>query len=89
MDDTGKTGILRNLADASYGMLRACVVFHHPRFLQTTHLLSLIVLVLVLSVLTFLALMEHSKFEKIEFGATIHAPFTQLEPIHMSFERTI
>src|SRR5713226_8412438 len=75
----------RNLADASYGMLRGCAVFHPPRFLQTTHLLSLMLLVLVLAVLLLLALMEHAKFEQIELGATIHPPFHQLEPIPIPF----
>ena len=44
----------------SYGMLKVSAAFHHLRFLQTTHLLSLIVL-LVLSVLTLFAPMEHSQ----------------------------
>src|SRR5439155_4424987 len=43
--------ILRNLADANCGMLRGCAVFHPPRFLETTHLLCLILLLLLLSVL--------------------------------------
>jgi hypothetical protein len=76
--------VLRNPADASYGMLRVCVVFQ-----KTTHLLCLMVLVLVLSVLIFLALMEHSTFEKVELGTTIHTPFNQLEPIHMPLQRPI
>src|SRR5438876_916294 len=76
-------------ADANYGMLRGCAVFHHPRFLQTIHLLSLTVLVLVFSVLTLFALMEHSKLEKIELGATIHASFNEFQPVHVTFERTI
>ena len=40
---------LRNLADANYGMVRGCAIFHPPRFLQTIRLWSLPVLVLVLS----------------------------------------
>lgn len=63
--------ILRNLADPEYGMLRACTVFHSPRFLQATRLLSLIAL--ALWVLILFATGEHAKLEKIEPGATIHA----------------
>jgi hypothetical protein len=65
-------------------MLRACAVFH-----KMAHLLFLVVLVLVLSLLIFLALMEHSTFEKIDGGAAIHTPFNQLEPIHMALQRSI
>ena len=79
---------LRNLADANYGMLRGCAIFQHPRFLQTICLWSLPVLVLVLSVLTLFALMEHTKLEQIKLGLTIHASFNELEPIDMPFDRT-
>jgi hypothetical protein len=65
-------------------MLRVSAALHDLRFLQTTHLLSLIVLLLVLSVPTLFTLVEHSKLEKIEFGATIHASFTELEPIDIA-----
>ncbi len=68
--------ILCNLADPRCGMLRVSAAFHDLRFLQTIHLLSLIVvLVLVLSVPTLFAMVEHSKLEKMEFCATIHASF--------------
>jgi hypothetical protein len=77
--------LLRNLADASCGMLRVCVAFHALQFLQTIHLLCLTVLPLVLSVLILFALVEHSWLEKIDFGATIHAPFNEFEPIHIAF----
>src|SRR5205807_7001318 len=70
-------------------MLRVCAIFHHLRFLQTTHLLFLMVLLLVLSVLILFAPMEHAKLEQIEFGATIHASFNVLEPVHIPFYRTI
>jgi hypothetical protein len=70
-------------------MLRGYAAFHDHRFLQTMHLLSLMVLLLVLSVLTLFAPMKHAKLEKIELGATIHASFNELEPVHISFERTI
>jgi cytochrome c-type biogenesis protein CcmH/NrfF len=50
-------------------------MFHPPRFLQTIRLWFLPVLVLVLSVLTLFALMEHAKFEQIKLGSTIHAPY--------------
>ena len=33
--------------------------------------------------------MEHAKFEQIDFGATVHASFDELEAIHIPFERTI
>src|SRR5215469_18940635 len=39
--------------------------------------------------LTFFALMEHTHLEQIKVRATIHTPFNQLQPIHMTFERTI
>ncbi len=67
-----------------HGMLRVCASFQ-----KTACLLSLGVLVFVLSLLIFLALMEHSMLEKIDGGATIHTPFDQLEPIHMSLQRAI
>ncbi len=79
---------LRNLADGKYGMLRGSAMFHPPGFLQTIHLWSLPVLVLVLSVLTLFALMEHAKLEQIKLGSPIHAPFNELEPIDMPFDRT-
>ncbi len=53
-------------------------MFHHPRFLQTICLCSLPVLVLVLSVLTLFALMEHAQLEQIKLGSTIHATFNEL-----------
>ena|SRR6266446_6313442 len=71
---------LRNLADANYGMLRGCAIFQHPRFLQTICLWSLPVLVLVLSVLTLFALMEHAKLEQIKLGSTIHTSFNERIP---------
>ena len=43
------------------------------------------VLLLALSVLTLFAPMEHSKLEKIELRATIHASFTELESVHIPF----
>ena len=70
-------------------MLRVCAAFQYLRFLQTIHLLCLIVLLLLLSVPILFALVEHSKLEKIEFGATIHASFNELEPIYIAFQRTI
>jgi len=42
-------------------------------------------LLLILSVQALLAVMEHSKLEQIEPGATIHASFNELEPIHLPF----
>src|SRR6266567_1059669 len=81
--------LLRNLADPSCGMLRDYAVFHDLRFLQTNHLLSLMVLLFVLSVPILFALVEYSKLEQIEFGATIHASFDELEPIDVAFQRTI
>ena len=59
-------------------MLRVCAAFHDLRFLQTTHLLSLMGLLFVLSVLILFALVEYSKLEQGEFGATIHASFTDV-----------
>src|SRR5216684_6992966 len=53
------------------------------------YLLSLLLFLLVLSVLIFLALMEHSTFEQIDLGATVHASFDELEPIHMPLQRSI
>src|SRR5512135_762642 len=47
------------------------------------------VLALVLSVLTLLAPMEHSKLEKIKLSSTIHASFNELKPVDVTFERTI
>ncbi len=41
------------------------------------HLLFLLPL-LVLSVLTLFAVMEHAKLKQIDFGATIHASFTEV-----------
>ena|SRR2546425_268679 len=71
---------LRNLADPSCDMLRGCTVFHALRFLQMNHLLSLLLFLLVLSVLIRFAPMEHPKLEKIDFGTTIHASFTEVSP---------
>src|SRR6266496_6742673 len=67
--------ILRNLADPSCDMLRVCTVFHALRFLQMNHRLSLLLFLLVLSVLTRFAVMEHAKLEQIDFGATVHTSF--------------
>ena len=69
-------------------MLKGCAMFHPPRFLQTIHVWSVPALVLVLSVLTLFALMEHAKLEQIKLGSTIHAPFNELEPIDVPFDRT-
>jgi hypothetical protein len=33
--------------------------------------------------------MKYSKLEQIELGTPVHAPFKQLEPIHVSFQRSI
>src|SRR5258708_34148771 len=68
-------------------MLRVCVLFYRPRCLQMISLLCL--LLLLLSVQTLLAVMEHSKLEQIELGSTIHAAFNELEPIHLPFDRAI
>ena len=76
---------LRNLADPGCDMLRGCAIFHHLRFLQTTHLLFLMVLLLVLSVLILFAPMEHAKLEPIECCTTIPTSFDELEAIHMPF----
>jgi hypothetical protein len=46
-------------------------------------MISLLCLLLLLSVQTLLAVMEHSKLEQIELGSTIHAAFNELEPIHL------
>src|SRR5260221_8617813 len=70
-------------------MLKGSAAFHDLRLLQTTHLLSLMVLLLVLSVSTLSALVEHSKLEQVQFGATIHTSFNELEPIDIAFQRTI
>src|SRR6266571_4836512 len=69
-------------------MLRVCAVIPPPRFLQTTHRLSLLVLALVLSVLILLALMEHAKREQIKLSSTIHASFNELQPVDVTFEKT-
>src|SRR6266487_3041873 len=50
-------------------MLKNCAVFHHLRFLQVNHRLSLLLFLLVFSVQTLCAVMEHAKFEQIDFGA--------------------
>jgi hypothetical protein len=50
-------------------MQRACAVFQ-------TFLLLLVPL--VLSVLTLFAVIEHAKLEQIDFGATVHHPFTEV-----------
>jgi len=73
-----KSWFLRNLADASYGMLRVCTIFQ-----KTIRVLLLMVLVLVFSLLISLAPMEHSTLKQIEFGTTIQTPFDQRETIHM------
>ncbi len=57
-------------------MQRACAVF------QT---LLLLLVPLVLSVLTLFAVMEHAQLEQIDVGATVHASFDELEPIHIAF----
>ncbi len=69
------TWLLRNLADTSCGILRACVAFHALQFLQTIHLLCLMVLPLALAVPILFALVEYSRLEKIDFGTTIPASF--------------
>jgi len=56
-------------------MQRACAVF------QT---LLLLLVPLVLSVLTLFAVLEYAKLEQIDFGATVHASFDELEPIHIA-----
>src|SRR5258708_16151915 len=68
-------------------MLRVCVLFYRPRCLQMISLLCL--LLLLLSVQTLVAVMEHAKLEQIELGSTIHAAFNELEPIHLPFDRAI
>src|SRR5437763_10244184 len=70
-------------------MLRDWAVFHDRRFLQINPLLFLLLVLLVLSVLTLFAVMEHAKLEQIDFGATVHASFNELEPIHIPLQRTI
>src|SRR6266496_4860093 len=47
------------------------------------------VLAFVLSLLILFALMEHSTFEQIELGTTIHASFDELKPIHVPLQRAI
>ena len=77
-------------AESANGTPKGCVLFSPPRCLQMTSLLRF--LLLVLSLQALLAVMKHSKLEKIELGATIHAPFNELEPIHVPhvpFDRTI
>src|SRR6266487_5855506 len=37
----------------------------------------------------FLGHMKHTSPQQRELGTTIHAPFNELEPIHMPFERTL
>jgi hypothetical protein len=66
-------------------MLKVGIVFQALRFLQMSHLLPLHLFLLVLSVLTCFALMEHTKLEQIDVGATIHTSFDELKPIHISF----
>jgi hypothetical protein len=63
-------------------MLRVCFVFDHSHFLEVTHLLCLTSLPLVFSVLTPFALIEDSMLEQIDFGATIHAAFTEVSVFH-------
>jgi hypothetical protein len=66
-------------------MLKGCVLFSHPGCLQTISLLCLLLLVLPLQ--TLLAVVEHATLEQLELGATIHAAFNELEPIHLPFYR--
>ena len=66
-------------------MLRDGAVFHDRRFLQMNPLLSLLLVLLVLSVLTLCAVVEHSQLEQIDFGATVPASFDELQPIHLPF----
>src|SRR5579872_5720951 len=70
-------------------MLRDCTVFHALWFLQMTCRLSLLLLLPVLPALTLCTVMEYAKFEQIDFGATVHASFDELEPIHIAFQRAI
>lgn len=59
-------------------MLRVCAVFPPLRFLEMIHWLCLTILVLVFSVLTPFALIEHSELEKLKLSSTIHTAFTEL-----------
>jgi hypothetical protein len=52
---------------------------------QIKPLLSLLSFLLVLSVLTLFAVVEHSKLEQIDFGTTVHASFDELKPIDIPF----
>ena len=74
--------ILRSFADITCGMLRVCVVFHPPWFLETIHWLCLPILILVLPFQSLFTLIEDSDLEKIEICATIHTFFNKLEPIY-------
>ena len=49
------------------------------------HFEAITTLLLVLSVLTLSAVMEHTKPEQIDFGTTIHTSFDEFKPIHISF----
>lgn len=80
----GHIRLLRNLADVKCGTLKICVALHPLRFLQTIHLLGLMVLPLVLSVMILFTLVEHSMLEKIDFSTTIHASFNEFEPVHIA-----
>jgi len=79
-----KQWLLRNPADPGCDMVRGYMVFHTLRFLQMNHWLPLLLFPLVLSVLILFAVMEHTKLEQIDFGATIHTSFDKLEPIHIA-----
>src|SRR5712692_1700299 len=63
-------------------MLEVCVAFHALQFLQTIHLLCLMVLPLALSVPILFALVEHARLEQIDFGTPIHASFTEVSLFH-------
>jgi hypothetical protein len=84
-----RTRICASYGEVSGGILRIRVVFHALQFLQVNYRLSLLLFPLVLSVLTCFAAMEHAKLEQINVGATVHASFDELEPIHISLYRTI
>jgi hypothetical protein len=78
---------LRTFADPPCGILKVYMLCSHPRCLQMRFLLRF--LRLVLSLQALLAVMKHSNLEQIELGAPIPAPFNELEPIHLPFERSI
>jgi hypothetical protein len=66
-------------------MLRVCAIFHALWLLQRNHLLSWLLFPPALSVLTLFAVIEHAKLEQINFGATVHASFDELESIDVPF----